>query len=136
MILKSRHNSVFQEGKICVIDTKNIFKQPVYGTIQVELIDKVKSKPFGGTLWRVRDVMDPYAETLTVPEKYLYPDGMSVVRYPINLPQFNNLDTAALDKIIDSLNGKEDSITVSKKDIDRLMALREKIRLSISLTEV
>lgn len=125
-------NKIFQKGKICVLDVNNAFKQPTYGTIQVELIDKIKSRPFGNSVWSVKDAINPHAPIINVSEKFLSPDGMSVVRNPINLPIFNSLDVEVLNKIIDNSS----TTNMSESDINRVKALKEKICLSISLTEV
>lgn len=125
-------NKIFQKGKICVLDANNAFKQPTYGTIQVELIDKIKSRPFGNSVWSVKDAINPHAPIINVSEKFLSPDGMSVVRNPINLPIFNSLDVEVLNKIIDNSS----TTNMSESDINRVKALKEKICLSISLTEV
>lgn len=128
---------VIQPGKICTLDPENIFKQNDMGTIHVEIIERVKWKPFGGSIWRVRDTMNDDVPILSVPEKLLFPYGMSVIRNPLNLPIFNRMDLHAINTIIYGIENPDPSNNEEiQKNINRLKAVENKIRLAISLTEV
>lgn len=128
---------VIQPGKICTLDPENIFKQNDMGTIHVEIIERVKWKPFGKSIWRVRDTMNDDVPILSVPEKLLFPYGMSVIRNPLNLPIFNRMDLHAINTIIYGIENPDPSNNEEiQRNINRLKAVENKIRLAISLTEV
>ena len=114
--------------KICVFDHKNIVDQDSTSTCLVRIIKRVKYKYFGKSIWLVEDIEN--GTVLEVPEYLLSPSGMSIVRNSPNQPQFNDIDLEIL----------EHAIKIAPKNqktyINRLEALKEKIKVSITTTEV
>ena len=72
-----------------------------------------------------------------VPENCLLPAGMTIIRFPADVPTFNELDVDVVQKIIDGLDpGKSNKLTITTKDYDRLKALKEKMLFTIKMREV
>ena len=127
-------------GTICSFDPKNIINQSALGTITVEVLEIVSRGLFGNNTWKVRDVDDPNV-VIQVPEKYLYPANMVIIRYPVDLPYVNNLDLEAIDKAISILTchipPKEDKTYDEYKSfLDRMKALKEKLDITYKMREV
>lgn len=152
-MFKSNNRTILQPGKICTFDPLNAYKQADSGILHVRLVERVKYKLFGKSLWKVCPYLDANEDNAFVcPEYLLYPEGMAVIRYPADTPTFNELDLQTLEIVVKNFdkaynNAKEtyhssynDSSSyvrsVTPKDIDRLKAIMEKIDLSIKMKEV
>lgn len=136
-----REKFILQPGKICTFDTNNLLKKnEITGIIMVEIVEEIpKRKLFGPRWFKVIGAgKDQYKlpEPIEVPETFLTPVGMSIIRNPANFPTVSNLDINALDYVIKSLENPADMIVINKNTISRLKALREKMRFYISFTEV
>ena len=136
-----REKFILQPGKICTFDVKNALKKSeLDGVILVEIIEEIPKKKLFGPRWFkiVGSDKDAYKlpEPIEVPETFLSPDGMVIIRNPSNFPTINNLDIQALDYVIKSLENPRDMIVINNKTISRLKALREKMQFYISFTEV
>lgn len=161
-MFKTNNKSIIQPGKICTFDPLNVSKQADSGITLVRLIERVKFKFFGKSLWKVCPYLDTNGEeSFICPEYLLYPEGMTVIRYPADTPTFNELDLRALDIIMNQFEkdymSNEQILEVgymsssrsaynaasnytlprmTKNELNRLKALREKIDLSIKMKEV
>lgn len=161
-MFKSNNRTILQPGKICTFDPLNAYKQADSGILHVRLVERVKYKLFGKSLWKVCPYLDVNDDNSFVcPEYLLYPEGMAVIRYPADTPTFNEIDLRALDIIMNQFEkdymSNEQILEVgymsssrsayntasnytlprmTKKELDRLKALREKIDLSIKMKEV
>lgn len=136
-----REKFILQPGKICTFDANNLLKKnEITGIIMVEIVEEIpKRKLFGPRWFKVIGAgKDQYKlpEPIEVPETFLTPVGMSIIRNPANFPTVSNLDINALDYVIKSLENPADMIVINKNTISRLKALREKMRFYISFTEV
>lgn len=130
-------------GLVCTLDANNLLKQDVAGVNEVIVIGRVKRRPFKYDLWEVYDAATPKNEVSSAPAKFtvaenlLLPSGMSIIRHPVDIPTFNELDVAVVEKIIDSFDHITDGrLTINTKDYDRLKALREKMLFTIKMREV
>lgn len=128
-------NQSIQPGRICTLDPYNILKQDDIGVVYVRVVKRIKFKLFKKSIWEVVD-LENEGDVYKIPEYLLYPEGMSVIRYPMDLPTFNDIDLDLCTRLIDSFEGDSETITLRKSDLNRLKALTEKIRLCISLKEV
>lgn len=136
-----REKFILRPGKVCTFDAENILKKnELNGVITVEIVEEIpKKKLFGPRWFKVIGVgKDAYKlpESVDVPETFLSPSGMSVIRNPANFPAVNNLDIQALDYVIKSLENPTDMVVINNKTIARLKALREKMYFYNSFTEV
>ena len=132
---------ILRPGKVCVFDANNALKKnEVNGVVTVEIIEEIPKKKLFGPRWFkiIGTGKDNYKlpEPIDVPETFLSPSGMVVIRNPSNFPTVNNLDIQALDYVIKSLENPTDMIVINNKTIARLKALREKMQFYISFTEV
>lgn len=128
-------NQSIQPGRICTLDPYNILKQDDIGVVYVRVVKRIKFKLFKKSIWEVVD-LENEGDVYKIPEYLLYPEGMSVIRYPMDLPTFNDIDLDLCTRLVDSFEGDSETITLRKSDLNRLKALTEKIRLCISLKEV
>lgn len=136
-----REKFILQPGKICTFDAKNVLKKnELDGVITVEIVAEVPKKKLFGPRWFTIVGVDKDAqklpEPIEVPETFLSPIGMVVIRNPANFPAVNNLDVQALDYVIKSLENPRDMIVINNNTLSRLKALREKMQFYISFTEV
>lgn len=100
--------------------------------MHVITIKKVKNKMFGNSLWEVRDLDSENSKSFIVKESSLYPKNISLVRFPDDLPSFNDKDIGALEGAIEIL----ETLTVAKDDTKRLKALKAKIELCLKMREL
>lgn len=78
-----------------MVDPNNHLKQVDYGLSKALTIRRVKWKPFGKSIWEVRDpdAIGEYANrTALLPENLLYPLGIAVIRLPADMPIINEKD--------------------------------------------
>ena len=141
-MLKKRLKWHITPGLVCTIDPKNTLKQDTTGVEEVIIIGRKKRRWFKYDLWEVRDASyqpgtSDKAPSFIIPENYLLPSGMTIIRFPADIPTFNDLDVAVVQKIIDGLDPANGSkLTISTKDYDRLKALKEKMLFTIKMREV
>lgn len=125
-----------------MVDPNNKLKQVDYGLNKAIAIRRVKWRPFGNSIWEVSDAManeDNKDKTTFLPEKYLYPLGIVVVRLPADMPIFNEKDLQNLKMIVGLLDSIPDNVVKAylpqgwskfdKKEIsDRVRAIYLKIK--------
>lgn len=93
------------KGLVCTVDPKNIHRQDVRGVHLVSLKNKVKRRPFGNSLWEV-DVIDgdiTSNKAVFVQERYLYPENMCILRYPL-IPPITDADITLLNSLSENNN--------------------------------
>ena len=120
-------------GMICSIDPNNTLSQDQSGINHVEIIKRIKYRPFGNSLWKIR-ILDEFDDSSigSCVEKYLYPDNMCLIRFPIDMPVINGNDISILTDVIKILH----NMAYPKEKVDRLKALREKLNLYKQMREV
>jgi len=128
----------FRPGMICTIDPDNKLKQDTNGLIAVELLSKNEEKStLFETFWNVRQVDDDiYPDDdsgFICPQKILHPGGMVIIRLPPELPTINQRD---LDLMQSAITNIETYGLFKEKDLNRLKALNEKLKLSKQLREI
>lgn len=136
---------ILQPGKICTLDPMNFLNFTVNGPIFVEIIEEVKHKQ-GFLKPKIRyfkvvgagDDLSKLPSPIEVPETYLYPEGMSVIRFPSEFPVINNMDIRALEIIISYLPQSNfvDNADAKKSVYARLNALLDKLKFYSKLDEV
>ena len=139
-----RNKFILQPGKICTFDKDNKLKKDVHSVIFVEIVEEIKTgKLFGPRHFKVIGAGDDkikLPEPIIVPETLLSPEGMSVIRYPEDMPIINNKDLWALNIAINFITSPQNNFTDnSDKDksvINRLFALREKFKYYLISNEV
>ena len=84
------------------------------------------------------DDLSKLPSPIEVPETYLYPEGMSVIRFPSEFPVINNMDIRALEIIISYLPQSNfvDNADAKKSVYARLNALLDKLKFYSKLDEV
>lgn len=135
---------IIRPGKICTFDTKNLLKKDTDSIIHVEVVDLIKKKPFGRSIWSVIGAAGDeniLAQPIHVPEFLLSPVGMSIIRNPTDFPVINEKDIQLLKELIYYFDNppKESGITflsITDKNLNRLKALLEKMELSRSMRDV
>lgn len=111
------------KGLICSVDPENINKQDVRGVHLVSLKKKVKRRPFGNTLWEV-EVLDGDNSTgkkVLIAENLLYPENITILRYPL-VPPISDADITLLTNL--------------SKDNNKINALIDKLKFYKELKEV
>ena len=124
-----RNKFIIQPGKICSLDRNNTaLKQDSSGIVHVEVLRLVKKGLFGKNVWEVKEADDPTGQSFKCLEEHLFPEGMSIIRFPANIPEFDRRDIKAL----------EDALiyNLPKDTTKRLEALKEKIEFCVHLKEV
>lgn len=112
-----RNNKYIIPNKICTFDPNNHYKQSTTGLISVRVLRMVKNNLIkNNRFWEVEDIENPDNKYI-VRELYLYPDGMSVVRYPLDMPAFSDEDIKCIKNI---------SSLIEKMDADNFYTLYEK----------
>lgn len=135
---------ILQPGKVCTFDCKNSLNQNENGIIFVEIVEEIPKKSLFGPRWFIirgtGDDAFKLPDPIEVPEGYLKPEGMVVVRNPANFPTINNLDVDALASMIKFLDNPLDNQALmnitNKKTINRLKALHEKLDFFSRMMEV
>lgn len=128
----SRHKII--PGMSCILDHANEFKFNETAPITVVAEKKSKRSIFKGNIWMVSyEELDTATMTtrrclLDVPEKYLVPEFIYVVRNPIGMPVINDIDIQAINIAIKHAS--------DKKQKDRLEIIKAKLDLFKSLREV
>lgn len=139
-----REKFILQPGKICTIDKNNVFKQGPDGLVYVEIVKKTRRyKLFGPMFYMVKGALedtDKLKQPIEVPATILSPAGMSVIRYPSDIPTINAIDLDAMMHVIQYLTDANKcdfmKLDTEKKLTRRVIALTEKLRFYISLSEV
>lgn len=126
-------NKFLIPGKICAFDPYNELNVDERFFTEVEIVKRIKYRPFGKSMWLVTPINGAY-KSHPVPECLLYPSGMSIIRNPLDLPQFNDLDLDVISRVISGFEG--DNLTLKKSELNRLQALKEKISLALKYKEV
>ena len=123
------------QGKVCTVDPNNKLKRFEDGEYLVILIEKVKRRLFGNSIWKVQreDGSIGFIE-----EKYLYPSGMCVIRNPIQMPLFTNNELNTINKLADIFNSNNtiSNLHFTVDDKHNLNSIVQKMKTEIELTEV
>ena len=142
-----------QAGMVCAFDFENKLAQRDSEITHVLVIEKVKPKLFGKSRWLVQNADDPNSEPFTCPEFLLNPLNVSVLRFPTNIPEFNDIDIDVLEYFSKILNNERImmelcsqhnnpftlervSLDTMKKKVDRLKAIYEKVKFCKELRDV
>lgn len=141
-----------QTGMVCTFDYENKIKQRDSEITHVLVHERVKRRFFGKSIWLVQNADDPNAETFTCPEWLLKPINVSALRFPTNIPDFNDIDVDCLEFFSKALDNKhimselcrmnsnpldlEMSLDTMKKKIDRLKAIYEKVKFCKELRDI
>ena len=145
-----REKFIIQPGKICTFDAKNRLKKDVDSIIHVEVVKRVKYRPFGKSIWTVKATMgdELYLRSpgcFNVYEYLLSPIGVTVIRNPSDFPEVSEKDIKLLDELIYYFehppvsyyeNVKTNYLTIKPESLERLKAFREKIVHAITLRDV
>lgn len=119
-------------GMICSVDPSNILKQDTTGITIVSIVKRRKYKPFGNSLWEVRNLdPDNSVDTFVCQEKLLAPTNMCVNRVPTDIPLITQSDIAILETAITGLSNIYNTQTLNK-----IRALKEKLEFYKSMREV
>lgn len=121
-------------GMVCILDHANEFKFDETAPVTVTIEKLHKRNAFKGKVWEVSyEELDTVSMTnkkciLYVPEKYLIPEFVYVVRNPIGMPTINDIDIQVINIAIKN--------TQDKKQRNRLELIKAKLDLFKSLREV
>ena len=106
---------------ICTVDPRNITGLDVTYPIQVEVEEKIKSRLFGRSIYRCKNLEpDGSIETLICRKNQLYPANMTVVRYPADLPIINDADVECVKFAISKLSNSDDKDNVNVVQLKQL----------------
>lgn len=85
------------KGMVCSVDPENKLNQDTTGIMAVELLNIVKKRHFGKTIWLCKN-LDEYSniKTIQVQERLLQPINMSLLRIPVDTPVINSNDLKVL----------------------------------------
>lgn len=139
-----------EPGMLCAYDKENCFNQSDTGISHVFVIRRRKHRPFGKSVWMVKNADDPHSEPFPCGEWHLSPCNMQVIRYPSTLPDFNTLDLVAIKYIATMLQddaldyaikrcydeSKNCNSQTYEKYKKRLMAIYEKIKFCVEMRDV
>lgn len=118
-------------GKVCTLDPWNTKKQKDFTSVDtVTVLKRVKWRPFGKSIYRCVD--NRTDQQFDVAEGLLYPSGMNIIRIPSEWPIFNREDMIAMEIAYTYIR----STGVDDIYCDRLMAIKDKMQLSIDTVEV
>ena len=123
----------FNEGDICVVDRENNMGQDISGINQVSLVKRISKHT-----WECNPIIDGMiieGQKMKIHEDNLSLGYKMIIRYPADLPVFNEKDSSCIEKIISIIesNNLDD---VSCKDLNRLKLIKEKINHSLDFTRV
>lgn len=139
--VKKENNSGLRvvPGMCCAINPKNELAQKENDITHVVVIRRVKKKPFRNSIWQVRDFDSAdNAPTMEIPEWRLWPENMSLIRYPDDMPTINGADIEALEKAIEFFESHKSILHLinEKEDCKRLKALRAKLKYYYEMRDV
>ena len=126
---------VLQPGKVCTFDPYNTLNEDRRGPILVEILQELKTTFFQPKAFLVQSLNDSgerIGSPFKVSEELLYPDGMTVIRNPSNIPVVNHMDYNVVHSAIDYLGNlfDKENDTITRNSISycitRLKALEEK----------
>lgn len=126
---------VLQPGKVCTFDPHNTLNEDRRGPILVEILQELKTTFFQPKAFLVQSLNDSgerIGSPFKVSEELLYPDGMTIIRNPSNIPVVNRMDYNAVHNAIDYLGNlfDKENDTITRNSISycitRLKALEEK----------
>lgn len=145
---KNKIKYKIQEGMICSFDPANILKQKDSEISHVVILERIKYIP-KNSLWLVQNADDMSSEPFKCSEKFLKPQNVVCIRIPANVPEFSDLDLLTIDellKIINSVAGMifyrdnfekdSSSLVLHEKHVNRLKAIREKIKFSKEMRDI
>ena len=127
---------------ICIYDASNEKKQDLTGVLNVQVLKLVqKGIIHANNIWEVKSIEGVNPQPFNCHEKYLTPSEniKCVVRNPIDMPVFNQKDIDGLDQaimIIKSYSHNTSDKGICDMSINRLEAMKEKIKFNMSLREV
>ena len=132
-------------GMFCTFDPKNYMKQNDSQPLHVIVLERVKWKPFGHSIWLVRNVDN--GKDFKSEEWLLEPASICGIRFPSDIPSFNDMDIDALEFAIVSLTTMMETPDVKNsftkiefenitKSINRLKAVKEKIKFCKEMRDV
>lgn len=124
-------NKYIEPGMICALDPNNDLGQDIAGCTQVEIIGLAskKNQIFGkDNIWICKNV-EIDAQEVEIPERYLIPVAMVIVRNPPDMPTINDMDIEELTKVINLFSNliPPDGYGINGTTVQRLAALREKL---------
>lgn len=119
-------------GMVCTVDPDNRLRQDSTDVQIVSVIRRRKYKPFGNSLWEVRNLdSDNSVDVFICQEKLLFPTNMVINRLPVDLPIITQNDIAILETAITGLCN-----IYNKQTLDKIRALKEKLEFYKSMREV
>lgn len=139
--VKKENNSKLKiiPGMCCSVDPKNELKAKETGVTHVIAVRRIKKKPFRNSIWQVRDFdAADNAPMMEIEEFRLWPENMSLIRYPDDMPAINGADMEAFDKLlkfIDELPKICEGL-IGEKECRRLKALHAKLKYYYEMRDV
>lgn len=136
--VKKENNSGLKiiPGMCCSIDPKNELKEKETSITHVVVIKRVKKRPFRNSIWQVRDIdVTDTTSTMELPEWRLWPENMTIIRYPDDMPSINAMDIGVIDRII-QLSNNSPGIFLNNNEIKRLKALHTKLKYYHEMRDV
>lgn len=132
-------------GMFCTFDPKNYTKQNDSQPLHVIVLERLKWKPFGHSIWRVANTDNN--KDFKAEEWLLEPASMCGIRFPSNIPSFNDMDIDALEFAIVSLTTMMETPDIKNsfskaefenitRSINRLKAIKEKIKFCKEMRDV
>ena len=139
--VKKENNSGLRviPGMCCAIDPKNELAQKENDVTHVVAIRRIKKKPFRNSIWEVRDFDSAdNAPTMEIPEWRLWPENMSLIRYPDDMPTINGADMEAMDKLVKFINSQPTICKdlIGEEEAKRLKALHAKLKYYYEMRDV
>lgn len=145
-----------KEGMVCSFDPENNLKQKDTGISHVLVLKKIKSGFFGlASKWLVQNADDVHSEPFSCSEFFLEPSNSLIMRFPADVPSFNDVDVADLEFFVKILNNEhvknslymillsndnnksnQLSLSVLENKINRLTAIKDKIKFCNELMEI
>lgn len=132
-----------EPGMICVYDASNATKQDITGILNVQVQKRVLKKGLMSSenIWEVKSIEGVNPQPFHCQEKYLTPteNVVCIVRNPIDMPTFNQKDIDGIDQaimIIKSYSHNTSDKGICDMTLNRLEAMKEKIKFNMSLREV
>lgn len=146
-----------QAGMVCAFDPGNMINQRDSEITHVLIHNKVKHRFRGKSVWLVQNADDIHSDVFTCPEYLLKPINASVMRFPANVPEFNDLDIDTLEYFAKLLSREETlkflckthnelanpfdihsnySISDMEKKVNRLKAIYDKIKFCKELRDI
>lgn len=132
-------------GMLCTFDTGNSLDQNDSGISHVIVLKLKRHRFLRPSLWIVQNADDPKSEKFTCPENALSPSNVCAIRFPSSVPNFNELDSDAIEYAIKYIESQLDAFTKFKsseeikmhtKLLNRLKATYEKIKFYNEMRDV